>query len=169
MLKNFMVLYVILIAMFMMYIKKDDGSREHDENTLIITISLTIYLLIAMILTVIIPELRNLIEEEIKMENIAPNVAEDKIIYASAEHSCSCIVEQEDVDGLIELVNTITKKEMLLAVYGLMAEHGKILVIKENTKAHCYYAEEHRGYVPVIFLDGKYKGRRVYVPMSRLE
>lgn len=92
----------------------------------------------------------------------------EKVINASIEHSCSCVTEKEDLDGLLDLRNTISKKE-LAVVYGLMVEHGKILVIKENTKVSCYYAEEYRGYVPVVFFEGEYKGRRAYVPEKRLE
>jgi len=92
----------------------------------------------------------------------------EKVINASIEHSCSCVTKKEDLDGLLDLRNTISKKE-LAVVYELMVEHGKILVIKENTKVSCYYAEEYRGYVPVVFFEGEYKGRRAYVPEKRLE
>ena len=92
----------------------------------------------------------------------------DKMIYASPEHSCSCIVELEDVDGFMELKNTLDRED-LMAVYGLMVENDKILIVRENTKVACYYAEKRHGHIPVIFLEGEYKGRRAYVPEKRLQ
>lgn len=101
--------------------------------------------------------------------DVAPkNARVDKMIYATPEHSCSCIVEADDVEGLAELHGTVSK-EKLAAVYGLMVEHGKILIVRENTKVACYYADKRQGYVPVIFFEGEYKGRRAYVPETRLQ
>lgn len=88
----------------------------------------------------------------------------DRIIYASEQNSCTCVLEFEDIDAVIEMLE---EKNSLL--YHALLGKGKFLLIKNDTKVASYYAKEYRGFVPVIFMEGEYKGRRAYVLSSRLQ
>lgn len=88
----------------------------------------------------------------------------EKMIYASPQKSCSCVVDVEDIDTMIEIGET--KNAML---YNVLVKTGKILLVKSDTKVACYYSESYKNFVPVVFMEGEYKGRRAYVFPSRLE
>lgn len=88
----------------------------------------------------------------------------DRIIYASEQNACTCVLEFEDIDAVIEML-----KEKNSLLYRDLLGKGKFLLIKNDTKVASYYAEEYRGFVPVIFMEGEYKGRRAYVLSNRLQ
>lgn len=91
----------------------------------------------------------------------------EKMIYASEQRSCSCAVNTEYIDTMAELVEMKeTTKAAIL--YNVLTKEGKMLIVRSNTKVACYYSEAYRGFIPVIFMEGEYKGRRAYVPSNRL-
>lgn len=94
------------------------------------------------------------------------NARVDKKIYASEDRSCTCVLEKGDIDLMIEIGE---RKSALLLLYDKLIKEGKIILIREETAVACYYADEYRGFVPVIFMEGEYKGRRAYVLSNRLE
>lgn len=88
----------------------------------------------------------------------------ERIIRASPQRSCTCVVNVEDIDTVMDAVKM--KDELL---YGLFVNLGTVIIVREDTRVSCYFSESYRGFVPVVFFEGEYKGRRVYVPEKRLQ
>ena len=101
---------------------------------------------------------------KISEQTSSQSYREDKIIYASPERSCTCVVNMEDIDTVIEVAET--RNAML---YNVLVKTGKIILVRSDTKVACYYSEAYQGFVPVVFYEGEFKGRRAYVMSKRLE
>ena len=99
----------------------------------------------------------------------------EKVVYASPERSCTCLVDTAAVDESVKMVGFTNNGHLKLAevVYDSLVSDNKILLLKENTKVECYYSEKYStsygDFIPVIFLEGKFKGRRAYILSVRLQ
>ena len=92
----------------------------------------------------------------------------DKVIHATQKKTCTCLLEVESIDTFVAL-HEAGKSNEFAAFYASLLANGKILLIKEDTHVACYYSEEHLGFIPVVFYEGEYKGRRAYVLSNELK
>ena len=90
----------------------------------------------------------------------------ERMLYASEQKSCSCVIDTEVIDIMTELIEEDKNKASMF--YNILVKKGEILIVRKNTKVACYYSETYCGFIPVIFMEGEYKGRRAYVPPNRL-
>lgn len=167
MFKYYMIVLLVLSMMLVVQTYRTDERKINYENTImayILLMALAVAGFVAQKMTV---SNRELPPKEEEIQQVKISEATEKMIYASPKRSCSCIVEKEDVEGFIELIET-DRKEELAIIYKLMLSHNKILLIERNTRVKAYETEEYRGFIPVVFMEGEYKGRRAYVMKKRL-
>ena len=162
MVKNFLIVCIVFLILYVVYIYRGYGNREHREKVVIIGIFGILYMCLFLFFMVMKPEIKAFFAQLKSVENVSAgtkkSVGIDRIIYASPERSCTCVVNAEDIDKAVAVANE--RNELL---YELLVEAGTLIVIREDTLVRCYYGEEYQGFVPVIFYDGEFKGKRAYV------
>ena len=80
----------------------------------------------------------------------------DKFIHATSAKSCTCFLDTNDVDTMAMLYED-EKYDEIRILYRYLVESDKLLLVREDTSVACYYSEEYRGYVPVVFYEGNLK------------
>ena len=97
-------------------------------------------------------------------ESVPKSEGLDRIIRATPRKICACVVNVSDIDTVVKFSKL--KDE---TVYNLLNSTIDFFVIEDETRVRCYYGEEYKKFVPVIFYEGEYKGRRAYVLKKRLQ
>ena len=179
MIKFFIFSTLVLGGILIFFVYRFKGTVEYKENFPSMRVIFVAYLCIGMLMIVFQPEIKNLMYQVESPKNISTeftqvsNSAEvERIIRASFERSCTCPVDIETVDKVIEIGEfaynggSLKVSEMF---YGALVNDDKILFIRNDTKVACYFSESYRVFVPVVFFEGEYKGRRAYVMENRLQ
>ena len=97
-------------------------------------------------------------------ESVPKSEGLDRVIYATPQKICICVVDVSDIDTVVKFSRL--KDETM---YNLLNGTIDFFVIEDETKVRCYYGEEYKEFVPVIFYEGEYKGQRAYVLKKRLQ
>lgn len=136
---------------------------------------LTVVLILAIILLVGCGEEKKVTERS-ELDSKSKSAGVDKMIYASPERSCTCPIDMESIDRLIEVAEfaksggaSFEQRVAAGIIYDELVSSGKLILVRSNTKVACYYSEAYRNFVPVVFFEGEFKGKRAYVLMNRLE
>lgn len=87
----------------------------------------------------------------------------EKMIYASGQRSCLCIIDAGDIDGFLEAAH---RKDG--AYIDAMLARGKAFAVKRNTRVICSDSKIHSGIVFVTFLEGEYEGMHAYTFAKRV-
>lgn len=87
----------------------------------------------------------------------------ERNIYASAERSCFCIVDKDDIEKMLAAAE---RKDVVYL--DNMLTDGRAFVVREITKVRCSDSETRKGIVLVNFLEGEYKGRWAYTFSKRV-
>lgn len=168
MVRNFLIAYMVFLILYAVYIYRGDGGREHRKKVIIIGVFGILHVYLFLFLLMMRPEIKAFVAQLKKVENVSAGTKSsagvDRIIYANPDRSCTCVVNVEDIDKAVVVANE--RNELL---YELLVEAGTLIVISEDTMVRCYYGEEYKEFVPVIFYEGEYKGRRAYVLKKRLQ
>ena len=87
----------------------------------------------------------------------------EKTIHASAQKSCMCIVNAEDIDKFIDAA-----KRKDVEYIDAMLYSGKAFVVRRNTRVLCSDSGIYQGIVFVTFLEGEFTGQRAYTFAKRV-
>ena len=166
MVRNFLIAYMVFLILYAVYIYRGDSGREHREKVIIIGVFGILHVYLFLFLLMMRPEIKAFVAQlksEKTVSAIKSSAGVDRIIYANPGRSCTCVVNVGDIDKAVAVANE--RNELL---YELLVEAGTLIVVSEDTMVRCYYGEEYKGFVPVMFYEGEYKGKRAYVLAKRL-